>query len=122
LTTIRSAASYALLIVLLGATPCRAVELRLGREALEHTMRQQLFNGSEGRHSVRGAPGKACPVYAQDAELSFAQDRIVVRVKTHAWLGRAMHGACLGISLAPTGEVALPPHENLFGVIRLGSA
>jgi hypothetical protein len=34
----------------------------------------------------------------------------VVKIKTHARLGQSVHGACLGISLAPTSEVSLEPY------------
>ncbi|MGA7857729.1 MAG: hypothetical protein WCA11_07380, partial [Terracidiphilus sp.] len=37
-------------------------------------------------------------------------DRIVVRVKTHARLGKSVAGACLGIALSPTAEVSLEPY------------
>ncbi|MDR5729091.1 MAG: hypothetical protein RB191_16870, partial [Terriglobia bacterium] len=44
-----------------------------------------------------------------DPTLKFVQERIVVRVKTHARLGKGVGGACLGISLAPVAEVSLAP-------------
>ncbi len=91
-------------------TPCRAVELKVGREALQRTLKQQLFSGPDGRYFLKGSVHSACWVYADDAELSFVQDRIVVRVKTHARLGQAVGGACLGFSLAPTSEVSLEPY------------
>ena len=34
----------------------------------------------------------------------------MVKIKTHARLGQSVHGACLGISLAPTSEVSLEPY------------
>jgi hypothetical protein len=34
----------------------------------------------------------------------------VVRVKTHARLGKSMGGSCIGISLSPTAEVSLEPY------------
>jgi hypothetical protein len=49
-------------------------------------------------------------VYADDAKVSFVQDRIVVRVKTRARMGKALKGACLGISLSPTAEVSVSPY------------
>ena len=33
----------------------------------------------------------------------------MVRVKTHARLGKSMGAACLGVSLSPTAEVSLEP-------------
>ncbi len=91
-------------------TPCQAVELKVGRDALQRTLRQQLFSGPNGRYFLKGNAQSACWVYADDAQLSFVQDRIVVKIKTHARLGQSVHGACLGISLAPTSEVSLAPY------------
>ena len=82
----------------------------MGREALQRTLKQQLFSGPDGRYFLKGNAHSACWVYADDAGLSFVQDRIVVRVKTHARLGQAVGGACLGFSLAPTSEVSLEPY------------
>lgn len=99
------------LIVLLavGGLRCGAVELRVSREALERTLKEQLFGGPDGRYYLKGSAQSACFVYAEDPRVSFATDRIVVRVKTHARLGTAVHGACLGISLTPTSEVSMAP-------------
>jgi hypothetical protein len=93
-----------------GAVTSHAVQLKVGREALQRTLRQQLFGTPDKRYFLKGNAHSACSVYADDAELSFVQDRIVVRVKTHARLGQAIHGACLGISLAPTSEVSVEPY------------
>jgi hypothetical protein len=104
--------TFALGLVALVAslTPCEAVELKVGRDALQRTLRQQLFSGPDGRYFLKGNAQSACWVYADDAQLSFVQDRIVVKIKTHARLGQSVHGACLGISLAPTSEVSLEPY------------
>ncbi len=91
-------------------TPCRAVELKVDRDALQRTLRQQLFSGPDGRYFLKGNAQSACRVYADDAQLSFVQGRIVVKIKSHARLGQSVHGACLGISLAPTSEVSLEPY------------
>ena len=93
----------------LSAVPGRAVELRVSRQALQRTLRQQLFSGPGGRYYLRGTAQSACPVYAEDPQITFVQDRIVVRMKTHARLGKAVRGACLGIALSPTSEVSMTP-------------
>ncbi|HEX3891687.1 MAG TPA: hypothetical protein VHW46_03865 [Terracidiphilus sp.] len=97
-------------LALSNLVPCRAVELKVGREALQRTLKQQLFAGPDGKYFLKGNAHSSCWVYADDAELRFDQDRILVRVKTHARLGQAVGGACLGFSLAPTSEVALEPY------------
>src|ERR1700739_2595464 len=98
-----------LLLLAGGWTQCGAVELKVSRDALERTLRQQLFNGPDGRYYVKGKANSACSVYAEDPQLRFADDRIVVQVKTHARLGKAGGGACLGIALTPPAEVSLAP-------------
>jgi hypothetical protein len=86
-----------------------AVELKVSRDALERTLKQQLFSGADGRYYLKGNAKSACPIYAEDPKLTFADDRIVVHVKTHARLGKAVGGACLGLSLTLPAEVSLAP-------------
>jgi len=98
------------LLLLAGAlTQCRAVELKVSREALERTLRQQLFSGPNGRYYLKGNAQSACSIYAQDPQLRFAGDRIVVQVKTHARLGKPVGDACLGFALSLPSEVSLAP-------------
>lgn len=98
-----------LVLMIAGAVQGHSAELKVSRAALERTLRQQLFSGPDGRYFLKGKAQSSCSVYAQDPMLSFVQDRIVVRVKTHARLGKGVGGACLGISLAPVAEVSLAP-------------
>lgn len=99
-----------LVLLAAGRVPCRAVQLRVSREALQRTLKQQLFSGPDGKYFLKGNARSACWVYADDAQINFAQDRIVVDVKTHARLGKAVGGACIGFSLAPTSEVSVEPY------------
>ncbi len=92
-----------------GRALCSAVELKVSREALQHTLKDQLFSGPGGRYYLKGNQQTPCAVYADDPQLTFSQDRIVVRLKTHARIGTSVHGACVGISLAPTSEVSFAP-------------
>ena len=98
-----------LLLLAGAAAPCRAVELKVSRDAIERTLKQKLFNGPDGRYYLKGNATSACYVYAENPKLSFIQDRIVVEVKTHARLGKSVGGACMGISLALPAEVSLAP-------------
>lgn len=93
----------------MGVFRCGAVELKVSRDALERTLRQQLFNGPSGRYYLKGSATTACYVYVEDPHVTFAADRILVRIKTHAKLGTSVGAECLGISLAPTSEVSLAP-------------
>jgi len=99
----------ALLLLAAGATQAGAVELRVSREALERTLKQQLFSGPQGRYYLRGTPQSACFVYGDDPHLTFEAGRIRVKLKTHAKLGKSVAGACLGIALSPAAEVSVAP-------------
>jgi len=98
-----------LLLILTAAGRLGAVELRVSRDALERTLRQQLFSGPNGRYYLKGNAQSACYVYGDDPHLTFTADRIRVRLKTHARLGKSVGGACLGIALSPTSEVSFSP-------------
>jgi hypothetical protein len=98
-----------LLLLVGGLAQSRAVELNVSREALERTLKQQLFSGPNGRYYLKGNAQTPCSIYAEDAHMSFVQDRIVVRLKTHARLGRQMGGSCLGIALSLPAEVSVAP-------------
>jgi hypothetical protein len=99
----------AALLFAAGTVHSGAVELKVSREALERTLKQQLFGGPNGRYYLKGGVQTACYVYGDDPHLTFAADRIVIRLKTHARLGKAMGGSCLGIALSPVAEVSVAP-------------
>jgi hypothetical protein len=108
------AESCAILLLWLGSTAAAgAVELKVSRDALERTLKQQLFSGPNGRYYLKGSDKSACFVYAEDAKLQFVndhgEDRIVVHMKTHARMGKAVSGVCVGITLALPAEVSLAP-------------
>jgi hypothetical protein len=106
-TCISDSVLFALLFV--ASLPARAVELRISRGALERTLKQQLFSGPDGRDYIKGDAKSPCFVYAEQPELNFAQDRIIVKVKTHAKLGTSIAGKCLGVTLASNSEVSMVP-------------
>src|SRR3982751_6748464 len=105
-----ASALCSLVLLAVGASPTRAVELRIGRDALERTLKQQLFSGPNGRFYLNGTERSACSVYADDAHVTFVQDRIVVKVKTRARMGKSVGGACIGFSLSPLAEVSMAPY------------
>jgi hypothetical protein len=112
MTSLRTAIVAALvLLVGLMATgaPCRAVELAVSRDALERTLKQQLFSGPGGRYYLKGSTHSACFIATEDPHLGFEQGRIIVRVKTIARIGRPVGGACIGVSLTVPAEVSLEP-------------
>jgi hypothetical protein len=89
-----------------------AVELTISRDALERTLKQQLFATPSGRYYLKGDAQSACYTYAQDPQLSFEQDRIVVRMKTSARMGRRVAGSCIGLSLTEPAEVSFTPEAE----------
>ena len=92
--------------------PCHGVELTVSLKALEHTLKQQLFSGPDGRYYLKGNPQSGCFISTEDPHLSFEQDRIVVRVKTRARLGKMVGGSCLGVTLTLPAEVSLAPEAE----------
>ena len=101
----------AAVLFLAGALPqSGAVELKVSRDALERTLKQQLFSGPDGRYYLKGNAQSACYVFAENPKLKFVEDRIVVQLKTHARLGQRVGGACIGIALSLPAEVSLAPN------------
>ena len=84
----------------------------MSAQALERTLRTQLFNGPQGRYYIRGDATSACYVYAESPHVTFVQDRVVVHVHTKAKFGTAVHGACLGVSLTTDADVSLIPEAQ----------
>jgi len=99
----------ALLLAACASLTAHAVELHVSRDVLQRTLRQQLFSGPGGRYYLKGNAQSPCYVYADDAKLSFAQDRVVVLIQTHAKLGKSWGSSCLGISLSTAPQVSLEP-------------
>ena len=92
-----------------GARMARAIEVKVSAKALERTLRTQLFNGPDGRYYIRGDASSPCSVYAEDPHVTFKDDRVVVHVHTRAKLGKALRGACVGVSLNADADVSVVP-------------
>jgi hypothetical protein len=86
-----------------------AIEVKISAQALERTLRAQLFNGPQGRYYIRGDANSACYVYAESPHVTFVQDRVVVRVHARSKIGTAVHGVCIGVSLTTDTDVSLVP-------------
>jgi hypothetical protein len=104
---------WRVLVVALLAAVCAprlgGVELKVSRESLERTLKQQLFSGPDGRYYLKGSAQTPCYVYAEEPRVSFVQDRFVVSMHTRSRLGKKFGGSCLGISLSLPAEVSLAP-------------
>jgi hypothetical protein len=109
MTTFQRVLAAGLLLALGSGVRSYAVEMKVSRQALERTLQKQLFGGPDGRYYLKGNPQSACFTYAEEPKLSFVQDRIVVKVKTHSRLGTGLKGACLGFSLTVPAAVSLAP-------------
>ena len=94
------------------ARTASAIEVRVSSQALERTLRTQLFNGPQGRYYIRGDANSACYVYADSPHVTFVEDRIVVHVHAKAKFGTAVHGACIGVSLTTEADVSLIPEAE----------
>ena len=90
-------------------TGARAIEVKVSANALERTLRAQLFNGPDGRYYLRGSRLSSCYVYADSPHVTFAGDRIIVHVHTRSRLGASVLGACVGLSLSTNADVSLVP-------------
>jgi hypothetical protein len=109
MTTFKRVLTIGLLLTALGAASSSAVEFKVSRDALERTLKQQLFSGPNGRYYLKGNAQTPCYVYAEDAKLSFTNDRVLVIIKAHAKLGKTFHNPCYGISLDTSPQVSLSP-------------
>ena len=98
-----------LVLVSLAPAPAGAVELKISRDVLQRTLKQQLFSGPNGRYYLTGNEKTPCYVYADDAQLSFVQDRVLVVIKTHAKLGKSFGSSCLGVTFNTDPQVSLEP-------------
>jgi hypothetical protein len=96
-------------LLFVSARAASAIEVKMSAQALERTLRAQLFNGPDGRYYIRGDANSPCFVYADSPHVTFVQDRIVVHVHAKAKLGTVVHGACLGVSLGTEADVSLIP-------------
>jgi hypothetical protein len=97
------------LVLLCGVEGSKAVELTVSRQALERTMKEQLFSGPDGRYYLKGNAQSGCFISTEDPHMTFEEGRIVVRVKTRARLGKVVGGSCLGVTVTLPAEVSLAP-------------
>ena len=112
MTTFQMAIAAGALGLVAALGQANAVEMKVSRQALERTLQQQLFGGPDGRYYVKGNAQSACFTYAEKPQLTFVQDRILVKVKTHSRLGTSLRGACLGLTISVPAEVSLAPEAE----------
>jgi hypothetical protein len=103
---------FPLALLLSASNSSSAIEVKVSAQALERTLRAQLFNGPQGRYYIRGDATSPCYVYAESPHVTFRQDRIVVHVHAKSKLGTSVHGTCLGVSLTTDTDVSLIPEAE----------
>ena len=86
-----------------------ATEVRISSDALERTLKSQLFNTPDGRYYLKGDAKSACFVYAEKPHVYFRDDRVVVSVHTRAKLGTSVYGNCVGVGLTRDVDVSILP-------------
>jgi hypothetical protein len=94
------------------AASAHAIELKISADALERTLKQQLFNTPDGRYYLRGDGASACYVYAEKPHVSFKDDRIIVSVHTRSRVGAGLRGACIGVGLTTDADVSMLPEAE----------
>lgn len=100
------------LVLLTMAAGAHAIELKISADALERTLKQQLFNTSDGRYYLRGDANSACYVYAEKPHVGFKDDRIVVSIHTKSRLGAGLRGTCIGVGLTTDADVSMLPEAE----------
>ena len=106
---------FAFLLVTL---PAHAIELRVSAPALERTLKNQVFTtlppkpDLPNRRYLRGNGTSGCSVFADSPQVSFADDRIVVKVHTHANFGASIHGKCFGVWINTESIVSFIPEAE----------
>ena len=110
-------AAAVLTAALLLSAPAQAIEVRVSSQALERTLNHQVFKtpgppGLPNRVYLRGKPSGGCAVFADNPQVSFTEDRIVVKVHTHANFGASIHGKCIGIWLNIESQVSFVPEAE----------
>jgi hypothetical protein len=104
--------AFFVLLGTMGTRFAHALDVKVSAQALERTLRAQLFSGPDGRYYIRGNATSACYVYAEEPHVSFKDDRVMVHVRTHAKLGTALRGACLGVALTTEADVSVFPEAQ----------
>jgi hypothetical protein len=96
--------------------PASAIEVKVSAQALERTLRAQLFNAPDGHYYMRGDASAACSVYVEDPHIYFKDDRIVVHIHTRAKLGTALRGTCVGVTLSTDADVSFIPEAQVESI------
>jgi hypothetical protein len=97
---------------ILTTATAHAIEVRVSAEALERTLKAQLFSGPDGRYYLKGSATTPCNVYGENPHITFKDDRVVVHIHTHAKLGTTVYGNCIGVSMTNDADVSFIPEAQ----------
>ncbi len=104
----------------LAALPLHALQLTVGAQPLQHALARQLFAAPDGRYYLRGKRDAAgCYLYAEDPQLQFRGDRILLTLHLSGKVGSNAGGVCLGVNWAGNAEISMLP-EAQGSVIGFG--
>jgi hypothetical protein len=100
------------LLLLATPIPAHAITVKISAQALERTLRNQLFTAPDGRYFIKGDSVTPCFVSAEQPQISFKDNRVVVHVHARARLGQSLGGTCLGVSLTTDADVSFIPEAE----------
>ncbi len=100
--------------------PCtaRAITLRVSAPALERTLKNQVFTTSPpkadlpNRTYLRGNGQSGCAIFVDSPQVTFAEDRVVIKVHSHANFGASIKGRCIGVWINTESVVSFIPEAE----------
>ncbi|CAN5764357.1 hypothetical protein BH10ACI4_BH10ACI4_14470 [soil metagenome] len=99
-------------LFLLASPQAQAIEVKVSAQAIERTLKAQLFDAGDGRYYMRGDAASPCYVYADSPKITFKDDRIVVHVHTRAKIGTSVYGTCVGVPFNTDADVSFIPEAQ----------
>jgi hypothetical protein len=107
-----------LVAALLLPLSARAITLRVSAPALERTLKNQVFTTPPprpdlpNRRYLRGNGTSGCSIFVDSPQVTFAADRILVKVHTHANFGASIRGHCIGVWINTESIVSFIPEAE----------
>ncbi len=101
-----------LCLALLLPLPAGALDLTVGPQPLQHALLRQLFAAPDGRYYLHGNRTSSCFLFAQNPQLHFAGNRIVLDLHLEGKIGSSFGGQCIGFKWAGDGELSMLPQAQ----------
>ena len=99
-------------------TTARAITLRVSAPALERTLKNQVFTtlppkpDLPNRTYLRGNGTSGCSIFVDTPQVTFADDRIIIGVHSHANFGASIRGHCIGVWINTESIVSFIPEAE----------